>query len=66
MSIIDTATREAAIQLFTDECKRLESVAKRTKGGMHNITEDDLKRCVEMADSEVYVEFGFHIRDLFV
>lgn len=63
---VDAETMKAATNLFADECKRLELVANRAKGGMHNLTNEDLKRCVDMADSEVYVQFGFHIRDLFV
>lgn len=58
---IDAETREKAIEMFTAECKRFEKLISKTRG----VGPADLKRSVENADSKVFEEFGFHIRDLF-
>lgn len=62
MEKIDADTREKAIALFTKECAKLEKMISKRR----EVTPEDLKRVVELADSAVYEEFGFHIRDFFV
>lgn len=59
---ISIETREQAIDLFTKECAKLEKMVSKRR----EVTPNDLKRCVELADSAVYEQFGFHIRDFFV
>ena len=63
MNGITAEQREAAIELFTAKSTEFEKTAGRSG---KPVTDKVLANCVRMADDEVFVEFGFRIKDLFV
>jgi hypothetical protein len=64
-SAISDEIREQMIERFTEMCSYYERIAMDALG-TDTLTNLELLDCVKDADTDVAVEFGFRMRDIFV
>lgn len=64
--LIEPDLRDAMIDLFTDECFRLEKELMPTTPISDYAKELILIESVKRADDAVFVKYGFRIRDIFI